>query len=327
MFKRTLLLLVALSLVVRIDATGITMPAVEVPALGGKFDKRSLRGFMTNDETATEERGPADAVKKVKTVLSTSKLGQKLAAFKQARVAKREVFVKKLLDDGADFETLWKKKGLRVEVPDSIYQVGNLGPHAGNKVPQAARAAGEGAVSAGVGNQVPREVTQTITDEEGAAGASDVGNIVPQEVTQTITDAGVAEGTPGVGNQVPHGEVGNIVPPRKAGNIVPHGIKKISGAAKVVPRGEDTRGSRRKPGLVAWPTTPVASDSEPPTKAPAAEECYHIFDGVTGRRIKAGAVELTALPEVSELLNLEELAMEDFLAELKAGEIAELVLL
>ncbi|KAE8985605.1 hypothetical protein PR002_g22594 [Phytophthora rubi] len=116
MFKRTLLLLVALSLLVRIDATGITMPAVEVPALGGKFDKRSLRGFMTNDETATEERGPADAVKKVKTVLSTSKLGQKLAAFKQARVAKREVFVKKLLDDGADFETLWKKKVIEDEV-------------------------------------------------------------------------------------------------------------------------------------------------------------------------------------------------------------------
>ncbi|KAE8954718.1 hypothetical protein PR002_g32010 [Phytophthora rubi] len=64
-------------------------------------------------------------------------------------------------------------QGLRVEVPDSIYQVGNLGPHAGNKVPQAARAAGEGAVGAGVGNPVPREVTQTITDEEGTAGASD----------------------------------------------------------------------------------------------------------------------------------------------------------
>ncbi|KAE9011578.1 hypothetical protein PF005_g5623 [Phytophthora fragariae] len=148
-------------------------------------------------------------------------------------------------------------QGLRVEVPDSIYQVGNLGPHASNEVPQAARAAGEGAVGAGVGDQVPREVTQT------------------------ITDAGVAEGAPGVGNQVPHGEVGNIVPPRKAGNqvppknkagnVVPHGIKKISGAAKVVPRDEDTRGSRRKPGLDAWPTTPVASDSEPPTKAPAAE--------------------------------------------------------
>ncbi|KAE9036442.1 hypothetical protein PR001_g8824 [Phytophthora rubi] len=153
----------------------------------------------------------------------------------------------------------------------------------------------------------------------------------------TITDAGVAEGAPGVGNQVPHGEVGNIVPPRKAGNqvppknkagnVVPHGIKKISGAAKVVPRDEDTRGSRRKPGLDAWPTTPVASDSEPPPKAPAAEECYHIFDGVTGRQVEARVVKITALPEVSELLNLEELAMEDFLVELKAGEIAELVLL
>ncbi|GMF39413.1 unnamed protein product [Phytophthora lilii] len=47
----------------------------------------------------------------------------------------------------------------------------------------------------------------------------------------------------------------------------------------------------------------------------------------TGRRVKAGAVHLAALPEVSELLNLEEMSMVDFLAELKAGEIAEMVLL
>ncbi|KAE9343007.1 hypothetical protein PF008_g9880 [Phytophthora fragariae] len=67
-------------------------------------------------------------------------------------------------------------QGLRVEVPDSIYQVGNFGPHAGNEVPQAARAAGEGAVGAGVGNQVPREVTQTITNAGVAEGAPGVGN-------------------------------------------------------------------------------------------------------------------------------------------------------
>ncbi|GMF65525.1 unnamed protein product [Phytophthora lilii] len=54
----------------------------------------------------------------------------------------------------------------------------------------------------------------------------------------------------------------------------------------------------------------------------AIEECYHIYDGETGRRIKAGAVHLAALPEVSELLNLEEMSMVDFLAELQAGEIA-----
>ncbi|POM81959.1 Elicitin, partial [Phytophthora palmivora] len=40
--------------------------------------------------------------------------------------------------------------------------------------------------------------------------------------------------------------------------------------------------------------------------------------------LRAGAVHLEALPEVSALLNLEELSMKDFLAELKAGEIAEM---
>ncbi|POM76707.1 Pol protein [Phytophthora palmivora] len=40
-----------------------------------------------------------------------------------------------------------------------------------------------------------------------------------------------------------------------------------------------------------------------------------------------GAVHLEALPEVSALLSLEELSMKDFLAESKAGEIAEMVLL
>ncbi|POM75755.1 Pol protein [Phytophthora palmivora] len=41
----------------------------------------------------------------------------------------------------------------------------------------------------------------------------------------------------------------------------------------------------------------------------------------------AGAIHLEAQPEVSALLNLEELSMEDFLAALKAGAIAEMVLL
>ncbi|POM81173.1 Reverse transcriptase-RNase H-integrase [Phytophthora palmivora] len=54
---------------------------------------------------------------------------------------------------------------------------------------------------------------------------------------------------------------------------------------------------------------------------------YHVFDGVSGRQVKADAVHLEALPEVPALLNLEELSVKDFLAELKAGEIAEMVLL
>ncbi|POM72687.1 Pol protein [Phytophthora palmivora] len=48
---------------------------------------------------------------------------------------------------------------------------------------------------------------------------------------------------------------------------------------------------------------------------------------MSGRQVKAVAVHLEALPEVSALLNLEELSMKDFLAKLKAGEIGEMVLL
>ncbi|POM64509.1 Pol protein, partial [Phytophthora palmivora] len=54
---------------------------------------------------------------------------------------------------------------------------------------------------------------------------------------------------------------------------------------------------------------------------------YHVFDGVYGRQEKVGAVHLEALHEVSALLNLEELFMKDFMAELKTREIAEMVLL
>ncbi|POM60797.1 Pol protein, partial [Phytophthora palmivora] len=66
--------------------------------------------------------------------------------------------------------------------------------------------------------------------------------------------------------------------------------------------------------------------SETPPARPVEEQC-HDFDGVSGLQVKAGVVHLEALSEVSALLNLEELSMKDFLAELKAGEIAEIVLL
>ncbi|GMF11768.1 unnamed protein product [Phytophthora lilii] len=74
-------------------------------------------------------------------------------------------------------------------------------------------------------------------------------------------------------------------------------------------------------------TSGVANTAPHDASEAPVEECYHIFDGETGRRVKAGAVHLAALPEVSELLNLEEMSMVEFLAELKAGEIAEKVLL
>ncbi|KAG2826672.1 hypothetical protein PC112_g9191 [Phytophthora cactorum] len=48
---------------------------------------------------------------------------------------------------------------------------------------------------------------------------------------------------------------------------------------------------------------------------------------MTGRPVKAAGIHLEPLAEVSELLNLEEMAVDDFLADLKAGEIAEVMLL
>ncbi|KAG2992053.1 hypothetical protein PC120_g22571 [Phytophthora cactorum] len=48
---------------------------------------------------------------------------------------------------------------------------------------------------------------------------------------------------------------------------------------------------------------------------------------MTGRPVKAADIHLEPLPEVSELLNLEEMAVDDFLVDLKAGEIAEVMLL
>ncbi|KAE9023926.1 hypothetical protein PR003_g12209 [Phytophthora rubi] len=68
MFKPRLMLLFALSLLVSIDAIAAptARSAVKLPALSGKSGKRSLRGFMTSDETATEERGTAEVTQKLK---------------------------------------------------------------------------------------------------------------------------------------------------------------------------------------------------------------------------------------------------------------------
>uniref|UniRef100_H3GDT1 Pol protein n=1 Tax=Phytophthora ramorum TaxID=164328 RepID=H3GDT1_PHYRM len=69
------------------------------------------------------------------------------------------------------------------------------------------------------------------------------------------------------------------------------------------------------------------SERENSPQARPAEGCYHFFDGGTGCTVNAGSTTLAALPEVSELLNLEEMSMDDFLAQLKAEAIAEMVLL
>ncbi|PSD63882.1 hypothetical protein C7G80_19110, partial [Acinetobacter nosocomialis] len=128
-------------------------------------------------------------------------------------------------------------------------------------------------------------------------------------------------------------QVGNIVP--QAGNIVPHAAraaeecaKSVSNVGNIVPRKvEKTIPREEVPSSISHVgnTAPhLGSETNDPG---SVEEQYHIFDGLTGCRVKAGAVRLEALPEVSALLNLEELSIKDFLAELKAGGIEEMVLL
>ncbi|KAG3125466.1 hypothetical protein PI124_g17258 [Phytophthora idaei] len=135
-----------------------------------------------------------------------------------------------------------------------------------------------------VGNQGPQTVAQTLTEEEGVERASCVGNSVPHG----------AVSAPDVAIETSH-DVGNEVP---------------------------RRGRRRKSSLNNIQTGVAPSDSESRARAPLTrpvEECYHIFDGMTGRPVKAAGIHLEPLSEVSELLNPEEMAVDDFLDDLKAG--------
>ncbi|POM72737.1 LOW QUALITY PROTEIN: Pol protein, partial [Phytophthora palmivora] len=127
--------------------------------------------------------------------------------------------------------------------------------------------------------------------KESAAGVSYVGNIGPHEVEEIEKKIESAACVSSVGNRVPRG------------------VKKTS------TRAEESLSTSRVDNQVPH------SESETPPARPVEEQC-HVFDGVSGRQVKAGAVHLEALPEVTE-----ELSMKDFLAELKAGEIAETVLL
>ncbi|KAG2979151.1 hypothetical protein PC120_g25185 [Phytophthora cactorum] len=139
-----------------------------------------------------------------------------------------------------------------------------------------------------VGSQGPQTVAQTLTEEEGVERASCVVNSVPHGAVSALDVA--IETLHAMGNEVPH------------------------------------RGRRRKSSLNNIQTGVAPSDSESRARAPLTrpvEECYHIFDGMTGRPDKAAGIHLEPLPEVSEPLNLEEMAVDDFLADLKAGEIAE----
>uniref|UniRef100_H3H7K4 RNA-directed DNA polymerase n=1 Tax=Phytophthora ramorum TaxID=164328 RepID=H3H7K4_PHYRM len=140
------------------------------------------------------------------------------------------------------------------------------------------------------------------------------------KAVETVARVEVAGSTSSVGNNVPHGVDGTpdstLESPPAVGNKGPRR------------GGHRRRHRRRKPSLLGQ-TGVATSDSERENSPQArpAEECYHFFDGETGCTVKAGSTTLAALPEVSELLNLEEMSIDDFLAQLKAGAIAEMVLL
>jgi hypothetical protein len=53
----------------------------------------------------------------------------------------------------------------------------------------------------------------------------------------------------------------------------------------------------------------------------------NVIDAVTGASVDVSTMDLAPLPEFSELTSLEEISMDDFAQELKAGEIAEVVIL
>ncbi|POM60222.1 Pol protein [Phytophthora palmivora] len=190
-----------------------------------------------------------------------------------------------------------------VAVPDGTDQARNIGLQAA----EAAEESAEGVSSVGnigpqAGNVVPQTAEAVEEDaesgavEEDAMGASGVGNIVPHKVEETEKKIESAACVSSVGNEIPRG------------------TKKTGTSAEV------SLSTSRVDNQVPH------SESETPPARPVEEQC-HVFDGVSGRQVRAGAVHLEALLEVSALLNLEELSLKDFLAGLKAGEIAEMGLL
>ncbi|POM81713.1 Putative Polyprotein [Phytophthora palmivora] len=130
------------------------------------------------------------------------------------------------------------------------------------------------------GNTDPHAAESTEDDAEGASG---VGNIVPHEVEETEKKNESAACVSSVDNRVPRG------------------VKKTSTRAGMTL--STSRADNKAPH----------SESETQPARPV-EEQYQIFDGVSERQVTAGAVLLEALPDVSALLNLEEIFMKDFVA-------------
>ncbi|POM80841.1 LOW QUALITY PROTEIN: Pol protein [Phytophthora palmivora] len=164
-----------------------------------------------------------------------------------------------------------------VAMPDGTDQAGSIGPH----VAEAAEGSAEGVscvgnISPQAGNVVPQ-----------------AGNIGPQLAEVAEEDAESASG------------VGNIVPRRVEETEKNESAACVSSVGREGPRGVKKPMDNQVPH---W-------ESETPPARPVEEQC-HVFDGLSGRQMKAGAVHLEELPE--HCLNLEELSMKDILAELKA---------
>ncbi|POM65533.1 Pol protein [Phytophthora palmivora] len=133
------------------------------------------------------------------------------------------------------------------------------------------------------------------------------GNIVPQTAEAVEEDA---EGAPGVGNIVPR----NVEETDKknesaacvsiVGNEVPRGVKRTSTRAEV------SLSTSRVDNQV-----PRSESETPPSRRRSKTS---IMSSTACPAVKLGQT----LPEVSALLNLEELSRKDFLDELKAGEIS-----
>ncbi|POM65202.1 Pol protein [Phytophthora palmivora] len=156
---------------------------------------------------------------------------------------------------------------------------------------------------------------------QGAYAPEEVLEVADSNEGVAMSLATVPDGTDQAGNIARSKNIGKVKETEKiesavcvssVGNRVPCGVKKTSTRAEV------SLNTSRVDNKVPY------SESETQS-ARQVEDQYHVFDGVSGRQVRAGAVRLEALPEVSALLNLEGLSMKDFLAELKSGEIAEKV--
>ncbi|POM71095.1 LOW QUALITY PROTEIN: Gag protein [Phytophthora palmivora] len=183
--------------------------------------------------------------------------------------------------------TVWAST---VAVPDRTDQAGNIGPQAVEAAEESADGVScVGNIGPQLGNVVPQAgsigLQAAEAAEEDAESSSGAGNIVPRRVEETEK------------------KIESAACVSSAGNRVPRGVKKTSTSAEVSL--STSRVDNKAPHL----------ESEAPP-ARLVEEQYHVFDGMFGRQVKAGAVHLDALPEVSALLNLENLPMKDFLTEL-----------